>query len=328
MIFSIKTKIWNGSFFVFLFLTLLSFGFMALANEEEAITQYLADGDQDGLSTEEEKAFGTDPSNGDTDGDSYSDGIEVESGYDPLKPAPGDRIVPDETVTTSNSDATAEQPVNLTTLASNELAALVEEKQSSQEELTSEDLNQAVAKVMENANDEIELPEIDLDKIKIKELSDKLTETERKLKEKEDTLEYLTTLSYILMSNSPITIRSKEDLPNVIAQGTQEIIATLTTGNFNLFSEIQEKSDAILKEIEALEVPENMVGTHAKALQIVGLVSTLGNKLQQVNVGEDPIGQMLEMSKLQGALFTMQGFVDDSTRRMSELGITTVPLDF
>ena len=29
----------------------------------------------------------------DTDGDGYGDGIEVESGYDPLKPAPGDKVI-------------------------------------------------------------------------------------------------------------------------------------------------------------------------------------------------------------------------------------------
>jgi len=50
------------------------------------------DSDCDGLTNAEEKLYGTDPNNPDTDGDGYSDGVEVKSGYDPLKPAPGDKI--------------------------------------------------------------------------------------------------------------------------------------------------------------------------------------------------------------------------------------------
>jgi len=52
-----------------------------------------SDSDQDGLTDQEEKMIGTDPKNSDTDGDGYSDGKEVQSGYNPLKPAPGDKIV-------------------------------------------------------------------------------------------------------------------------------------------------------------------------------------------------------------------------------------------
>src|SRR4030042_3656487 len=51
------------------------------------------DSDQDGLTDQEERALGTNPNVADTDGDGYSDGKEVESGYNPLKPAPGDKMV-------------------------------------------------------------------------------------------------------------------------------------------------------------------------------------------------------------------------------------------
>lgn len=323
--FSIKTKIWNGSFFVFLFITLFSFGLVVMADESETLTAYFEDADQDGLSAEEEKAFGTDPANSDTDGDSYSDGVEIESGYDPLKPAPGDRITPE---VTTESETVGPNVVNLTDIASDELVALVEEKQASQEELTPDDLNAAVAKVLENANEEVVLPEVGVDKIKIKELSDKLEETEKKLKQKEDTLEYLTTMSYILMSNSPVTIRSEEDVPGLLTKGAQDLVVALTTGNFAMFEDIKAKSDKVLEEIQAVEVPENMIGTHAKAIQIVTLVSTLGGKMKAVDPTDDPIGQMLELSKLQGALFTMQNFLDESTEKMTEIGITNIPLDF
>jgi len=48
-----------------------------------AIPMPTEDTDQDGLTDAEEKVFGTNPKKPDTDGDSYLDGAEVESGYDP-----------------------------------------------------------------------------------------------------------------------------------------------------------------------------------------------------------------------------------------------------
>ncbi|MFA7169766.1 MAG: hypothetical protein WC178_02840 [Candidatus Paceibacterota bacterium] len=44
----------------------------------------MIDTDGDGLSDDQEKFYGSDPSNPDTDGDGYKDGEEVENGYDPV----------------------------------------------------------------------------------------------------------------------------------------------------------------------------------------------------------------------------------------------------
>jgi hypothetical protein len=45
-----------------------------------------ADDDGDSLVTYEEILFGTSPNKGDTDGDGYSDAVEIASGTDPLDP--------------------------------------------------------------------------------------------------------------------------------------------------------------------------------------------------------------------------------------------------
>ena len=45
------------------------------------------DADGDGLTTAEEALYGTDPTNQDTDLDTYADGSELLNGYDPTKPA-------------------------------------------------------------------------------------------------------------------------------------------------------------------------------------------------------------------------------------------------
>ncbi len=65
----------------------------ALAENKNGNSLFL-DSDQDGLTNQEEQMIGTDPQNPDTDSDGYSDGKEISSGYNPLKPAPGDQVVP------------------------------------------------------------------------------------------------------------------------------------------------------------------------------------------------------------------------------------------
>lgn len=42
------------------------------------------DSDHDGISDDDEKVFGTDPQNPDSDGDGFLDGAEVKEGYNPL----------------------------------------------------------------------------------------------------------------------------------------------------------------------------------------------------------------------------------------------------
>lgn len=328
MVMTLKTKFWNKSFFVFVLLTIFSFGFLAIADEQEAITAYFDDADQDGLSLEEEKAYGTDPSNNDTDGDSYSDGVEIESGYDPLKPAPGDRIVPEEVVTETDAGATdPTAPVNLTDLASQELANLVTEKQEAQEELTPDDLNAAVATVLEKSNATVELPEIDLASIKIKEVSKKLDDEEKEAQRKQDTIEYLTTVSYIILSNAPNPIRSSGELQSFTLRASQEAILSMATGNTSMLDSLTSKSQVILDEVKNVEVPENMVDTHLKATQVVKYLGSMGEKIKSVDLTNDPIGQMAELASVQGAMFEVQNFVFEAQEKLTNLGIKNIPLD-
>ncbi|OGI25617.1 MAG: hypothetical protein A3J76_06095 [Candidatus Moranbacteria bacterium RBG_13_45_13] len=101
--------------FVVFFATLF-----ALAQNQNGNSLFL-DSDQDGLTDQEERMIGTDPGRADTDGDGYSDGKEVESGYNPLKPSPGDKIVIstqntdviDNNNSTANNNETSEQTAGL-----------------------------------------------------------------------------------------------------------------------------------------------------------------------------------------------------------------------
>lgn len=81
------------------------------------------DDDKDGLENWEEKVHQTDPNNPDTDKDGYLDGEEVASGYDPLKPAPNDKLAD------NTSKETRPEPGNLTQILAYILAVQIKTDQ-------------------------------------------------------------------------------------------------------------------------------------------------------------------------------------------------------
>jgi len=92
----------------------------AVAENKNGNSLFL-DSDQDGLTDQEEKMIGTDPQNADTDGDGYSDGKEVASGYNPLKAAPGDQVIPGANLSAGQKET--EKGTTLQNLASSETTA-------------------------------------------------------------------------------------------------------------------------------------------------------------------------------------------------------------
>ncbi|MDA1168763.1 MAG: hypothetical protein O3A36_00300 [bacterium] len=58
------------------------------------ITDPTADSDNDGLSNADERVWGTDPADEDTDKDGYIDGVEVQKGHNPTIASPNDKLPP------------------------------------------------------------------------------------------------------------------------------------------------------------------------------------------------------------------------------------------
>jgi len=84
--------------FLFFWIFIAGFGFVVAAqNSNESGNNLFSDFDQDGLTNDEESQYKTDPYKADTDGDGYSDYAEITTGYNPLKPAPGDKVIEDVT---------------------------------------------------------------------------------------------------------------------------------------------------------------------------------------------------------------------------------------
>lgn len=316
------------SVFLFAFLFLFSSALYVVADEASS-TEVVAfdDSDADGLSDEEEKIYGTDARVADTDDDGYSDGVEIEGGFDPLKPAPGDRITPEETASESGeTEGLGTDAVNLTERASEKLATLVSEKEESGE-ITSEDLNTVLADVMAAGQEDIVLPEIDTTTMKIKKLSTKLSEEEREEQNRQDVIEYLTLTSYIILSNAPVQIRDTQALESFTLDAGKKMIVGLLSGNYAYLDTIEEHGQKALDEVSAVEVPESMVDTHIKTVKILTFASNLKQTIKATVSPDDPLGQMYMFAKVQGFLMTLGGFMEETQGKLTSIGIENIPLD-
>lgn len=315
------------SIFVFAFLFLFSSAVYVVADEASTTDSLVFDdADSDGLTNDEEKVYGTDPSVADTDGDSYSDGVEIKGGFDPLKPAPGDRIVPEEPI----SEPQAGEPqVNLTEIASQEFGEIIDKKIEAGEkpEITSADLDTAIAEVMSSGTEEVVLPEVETGDIAVKLVDEKLPEEDKKDQSREDAIEYLTLVSYILISNAPVQIRDTSSLQGFLIDSGNKMIMGMMSGNFSFLDSIEDRGKKALEEINKVEVPESMLGTHVKALQMVTYAANLKQIVKTSISPQDPLGQMYSFSKLQGFLLSLDSFIKETQANLTALGVENIPLD-
>lgn len=326
LLFGVSGRSARVSMFVFSALLFLSTAFFVFA-DETTNKNIFQDSDQDGLSNDEEALYGTDPLNKDTDSDGYSDGVEVESGYDPKKPAPGDKLVQSGVEETVRSTEPASSDMNLTTQVSSEIATIIQNGQSDGEAVTTDTINEAVQNVLNQTDQEVVLPEVDPSDIKVKKISKKLKGKEYAAQEREDALEYLTVLAYILANNSPKKFSSESDLGSIVTSLGTDSLAAVTLGNTGALNDLAKKGEKILKETKNIEVPEGMMDVHVKAIKLAKYSTTLKDELEQTSGQQDPLGQIASLSKVQGLLGVMSDFIQEIYGKMQEYDIKQIPVE-
>jgi hypothetical protein len=302
----------------------------SLALAEDSQKSLLTDTDQDGLTNEEERALGTDPSNRDTDGDSYSDGIELESGYDPLRPAPGDKLVqsapPARTASAVGGNAVAGSDENLTKNLVTEVSTLVQNKTKdgkTDEAVTLDDLDSIIAQVSEKGAKPAELPEIDITTIKQKEMKKKKKESDEEFaaRDKKAVLEYFTQIAYLSAAHSPFNFTDPASFEqNSLAFSTLSVQA-LSAANIPFISDIADKNAKILAEVQKIEVPSTILDMHVRILQTLTFGASLSDRIQSTFSVEDPISQMSVVGELQGYLSMAESLTSDIQKRATEYGI-------
>ncbi len=302
--------------------------FFAFAADDFDNRNILEDADGDGLMLGEERLYGTDPMNRDTDGDGYSDGVEVAGGYDPLKKAPGDKIIA-EAVGRSEMAATV-APDNLTEQMSEKIAEIVEGSQTGEDGITDvslEELNQTVEELLAGESEEIVLPEIDVDSIRIKDQTyKKLSDSEREERIREDVVEYLTVIAYIFANNSPEKLEDQDDLEALSDDLMNKTVSAVSVGDFSSLYDFAADGERMLSQIMEVEVPEEMLDIHVQALKLAYFAVDLNDDMAQYSEN-DPIRMIRSLSYMQGFLNVSLGFVTDVQVKLAEYGIDEIPLD-
>ena len=328
-----KIKNISLPFFILAILIVSSFAFYVGAENNSTKSIFL-DSDQDGLSNEEELVYGTDPNNPDTDGDGYSDGAEVRSGYDPTKKAPGDKLA--GFVTTSKTDSSgvagASDPSsavlgdtsenNLTIDIAQKISELAEKSSTDSTPISLDELQATINPALDaSAISEDDLPQIDTKDIKIKKQNYANLSTEKATaKKKEDCVDYLTAIAYIFTSNSPEPITKLPDASDMISKITKTITTAVITQSSAGLKELVASQQKVVEQLKAVEVPEDLVDIHTKALRFALYSEGLGSLFQAK--ADDPMTSIANLSKLQGFISVFSDFSLEAQNKFSEYGLT------
>jgi len=327
---------------IFLSLTILSVAFFVSAQDDFSGENIFLDSDQDGLSDNEEKVWGTDPANRDTDNDGYSDGAEVESGFNPLKPAPGDKLVEEkvQSAETTNNDAgspseqttesSAEENVSLTEEFSSRISNIISSSEENGTEITMENLDEVVQSFLADNKDVPALPEVNEEEIKIKKQDyDSLSESERVARKKEDDVKYLTAMIYLIINNLPYQISDFNDLekiPEQIIADAGSMSGGKTILNSEYLGNLSERAKKALEQIKEVEVPENLLETHKEGLQLVLYAIDLEKEINAVPT-DDPMAFLLKLSKAETFFSLAEDFSEKIISQLEKLGITELPIN-
>ena len=231
------------------------------------------DTDHDGLSDNMESIYGTDSNNPDTDGDGYLDGEEVMSGYDPLKPAPNDKLGVHYTITPRPA-AGSIQNLNLTSDLIDKLTKKVvnEEIRPKQDgnvvsiqDATSVD--EALEAAVLRSYQEFSLPNIPTDQLNI-------------------TLE----------NSSEVLAEYARQMARALSKVETDPMENLKEESEVSFEKIKACEEAAAK-MKAIKIPSDAVALHKK--QIGKLVVQANILKALMNIREDPLKANIAFSKIE-----------------------------
>lgn len=313
-----KIRKTNQALFILSGLIILSFAFFVIAQEKSNGSENIfLDSDQDGLTDEEEKIYGTDIHNPDSDGDSYSDGAEVKSGYDPMKPAPGDKLLDNsssegrvegtETNIQAENGTSGTGEENLTEQMAQKISEATQGDSLKEGDVNLSDIQEIVNSTLNSTDIEEELPQVSKDEINIVEQDyDNLSEEEALDKEKEDFTNYLIGVYYILASNSPEPITSTSDLSSAMGNLSVRVVSAMISRDTSSLNSLTKSGKEILDQMKEIEVPENLADLHVEALSLAEYAATIKDKIAPIS--DDPMKEIVNLSKVQNFLGLAMNF--------------------
>lgn len=320
------------------FLSILFLVWFGLSQADFSGENIFQDRDEDGLIDGEELAWGTDLNNSDSDGDGYSDGVEVKSGYNPTKPAPGDKLIniqgeqveKQNEIKSSKNNLTEEYFLELASKKRDYLGALrlvaegntklIEENNLGELSLTEDDLNS----VLEKVSEKVQLSEDEVAPISENEIIiiPRPTGSIEEIKKTEKTQieKYITTMGYLIITRAPFQINSEDDFLNSGANFIEEVAMALINNDLKTLEKIREKNQEVFEELKKIETPEIIKDLHLKILYIYKYFLEGVDEKTLINQ-EDPLAMMLGLGKMQALMLKTQEISDQLDKICTEYGI-------
>ncbi len=321
-------KVKNAKVIIWILAILVSssFVFFVMAKEKNTTTNIILDNDQDGLTNAEERLYGTDINNPDTDGDGYSDATEVKSGYDPLKPAPNDKLTNhnQKAITAKEIINTPEKQElnknNLTQQLAKKIVSLSKNEDGTNKDVSLQKIKELVDQSL-NSTDNLEPSTVKVTEkdIKIrKENFSHLSKAEIKQKKKEDFIDYITAVFYIISSNSPEPVTNSSSMASITSQIVKKVTNALATRDTQPIKDISQSGEKMLDQLKELEVPKDLVDIDLKALQFAEYAQ---NMEQYIKATDDPVTDIANFSRMSGLAGNLISFSQDVQVKFSEYDI-------
>ncbi len=324
----LKINIKDNRVIVFLGLLLVALLAFNLAGAKDNKLNYFQDRDQDGLSDEEEKALGTDWQNPDTDGDGYTDGVEVSGGFNPLVPAPGDRFSEKDAKKVSKvvevagvkkerknltqefiAKLKAKKGVALETFkeASSEngvVSSLDDVKKLKQVSLTEKDVRELAQETVKEVDVDSEIKEIPEEELNILPKVVAKSDKKKKAKIKKEIEDYLAETGFLMVSDLPFQVNQQGQFENKLTEFITGIGDDIVMGNDLETKRSKSKLIEFIDGLKKVETPYVLKDIHREAISLLQYLAEQDEEV--VFRKDDPIAMGVMIGRLQAVMNKMQ----------------------
>lgn len=219
------------------------------------------------------------------------------------------------TPTSSNNSA----ETNLTKELAQKISVVAANPTTDGQQVSADQLKSIVSESLTPSFSENELPAVSQDEIKIKKQNYKGTAEQIKAKKAEDFSNYIVAVYYIFSSSSPKSIANTGDLGSINNYLLQTTTSALSSRNSSALNELSASGQKMLDQLKDVEVPEDLVSIHQRALQLAKYAIKLKPAVD-VNSG-DPLTDLVNLSKMQGLIGITMDFSTEATAKFAEYGL-------
>jgi hypothetical protein len=172
------------------------------------------------------------------------------------------------------------------------------------------------------------IPPVDLSKVIIKKQDyDKLSDKEQTTKLKEDAIEYITTISYIFISNFPDGFfdQSPDTLQSEILQNFSNFSQSMVPTSF--FKDVAENSIKAESQLTEVEVPKDMLDLHAEGLYLLKYSTNIYKNSDYKSASTDITPMIATLAQMQGIVTLSMEFEEKVQAKLAQYGIEKEFLD-